>query len=215
MTKRYSFDKAMMLERSNFILEKQIEQMRFKLFILEEQKRQYEEYSTYLEETLSIYKADEKLFEDINLELPDGCFEIEEKKYEKEQTVAPVLIQKKDNYSKCFYCMREYGKTDGYVEDYTTHLIRCQSRKFMTNCYQNELVKCNLCHGAKVVFEEICLNVDAELYIVCNACNNKHKYDKNKCKKMRKHVKNHRKKSFSFICECTDNFVLKSKNKDE
>ena len=106
MTKRYSCHKCVSLEDANFFLKFQLEQMRFKYFILKKQKRQCEEYNTYLEEILSTYMAVEKEFEETRLNFTDGRRETEEKKSEKDDTLEPVLMRKNDTYWKCFWCLR-------------------------------------------------------------------------------------------------------------
>ena len=203
VTKRYSCDKAFTLERANFILRNQLEQMRFKLFILDEQKRQYEEYSSYLEETLSAYKAEEQIFEETSL----NCTETEEqeKKNEKDDTVESALKEKNDAYWRCFWCLREHGEKGGYRQDYPTHLVKCHGKRLVKDSYQNEAIKCNECYGIKVVFQP-CQDVSSKQKgPLCTACHSTLLY-KNK-NSLRKHVKNHQ-KWFSFICSCTDNFVL-------
>ena len=127
VTKRYSCDKGMMLEIANSILRNQLEQMRLKLFILDEQKRQYEEYSTYLEETLSTYKAEEQIIEETMLNFTDDT---DEKKNEKDDTVASVLTEKNDTYWRCFFCLREHGEKGVSIEDYSTHVLKCPKRTF-------------------------------------------------------------------------------------
>ena len=194
----------MMLERANFILQNQLEQMRFKLFILEEQKRQYEEYSSYLEETLSTYKAEEQIFEETSLNFTET--EEQEKKTEKDDTVASVSIEKNDAYWRCFFCLRELGEKGGYRQDYPTHLLKCHGKRLVKDSYQNEAMKCNACHGVRVVLEP-CTNVLSQTCARCNVCNHISVYNPNNEKTLRKHVKNHQ-KWFSFICSCTENFVL-------
>ena len=98
VTKQYSNDKGMTLERANLILKNQLEQMRFKFFILEEQKRQYEEYSIYLEETLSTYRAEERTFAETKLNFLDGTSETEEMQNEKDNSLTPVLTEKNNTY---------------------------------------------------------------------------------------------------------------------
>ena len=191
-----------MLERANFILRNQLEQMRFKLFILDEQKRQYEEYSTYLEETLSTYKAHENIFEETSLNFTDcrGETEEQEKKNEKYDTIASVSIEKDDAYWRCFYCLREHGENGGYRKDYSTHLLKCYGRKLL-----HESVKCSECYGIKVVFKP-CQDVSSKQKgPLCTACHGNLGYKNDNS--LRKHVKTHQ-KLFSFICSCTDNFVF-------
>ena len=209
VTKRCSYDKCVTLERANFILQNQLEQMRFKLFILDEQKRQYEEYSTYLEETLSTYKDEEKIFEETSLNFTDCRNETEEKgkKNEKDETVASVLIEKNQPYWRCFFCLIAHGEKGGHLYGYSTHLLKCHGKRFVEDCYQNESMKCNACHGVQVVFQQ-CLNASSNPSASCNVCNRKHRYNKDHEKTFRKHVETHQ-KLFSFICSCTDNFVFK------
>ena len=102
--------------------------MRFKLFIIEEQKRQYEEYSTHLEETLSTFKAEEKIFEETSLNCTDDT---DEKKNEIDDTVASPSIKKNDTYWRCFFCLREHGDKGVFIQDYSTHLMKCHKRTFI------------------------------------------------------------------------------------
>ena len=127
VTKRHSCNKFVTLERANFILQNQFEQMRFELFILDEQKRQYEEYSTHLEETLSTYKAVKKIFEETRLNCSDDT---DEKRTEIDDTVSSPSIKKNDTYWRCFWCLREHGGNGVFVQDYSTHVLKCPKRTF-------------------------------------------------------------------------------------
>ena len=211
VTKGHSYDKGMMLEIANSILRNKLEQMRFKLFILDEQKRQYEEYSTYLEETLSTCKAEEQIFEETSLNFTDCRNETgeKEKKNEKDDTVASVLIEKNDTYWRCVWCLRQHGEKGGFLQDFSTHLLKCHGKRFFEDCYQNESMKCNACHGVKVVFLS-CPNEYSKQGqgALCTVCHSKKGNITEKA--LRKHVKNHT-NFFSFICSCTDNYVFNVK----
>ena len=195
----------MTLERATIIRQNQLEEMRLKLFILEEQKRQYEEYSIYLEETLSTYRAEEKIFAETKLNFLDGTSETEEnEKKNEDDTLAPALIDKNNTYWKCFWCLTERGQNGRCSQDYTAHLKRCFKKKIFENCYQNELIKCNACYGVKVVFQSS-LNKNSETCAFCSLCRTLLGYKNNNS--LSKHMKGHQ-KSFSFLCSCTNNFVF-------
>ena len=184
-----------LLERENLVLKKQLQQKSFKLFIVDEQKRQLEEYSTYLEDIISAYKFEESMIEETRTECTQNTSVIEESKEEKNVS----LPEEKKNYWQCFWCLTKKNN-----KVYSTHTRGCYSKYIFRKCYQNESLKCSKCYGVKIVFEPS-QNVLSELCATCNVC----------CSKLRnltnttliKHVKNHH-KYFSFFCSCTEKILF-------
>jgi len=205
VTKRYSNDKGITLEKATIIRQNQLKQIRLKLFNLDKQKQHYEQYSIYLEETLSSYKEEEKIFAETKLNFTDGTNEIEEnEKMNEDDSLTPVLTEKNDTYWKCFWCLTERGQNRRCIHDYTTHLKKCFKRKLFEYFYQNHSLKCYKCCGVKVVFRS-CPTISSKESVFCTLCHS-HCPDKNN-NSLSKHMKDHQ-NSFSFLCSCTNNFVL-------
>lgn len=127
VTKRYSCENCLILEGAISMLEIKLEQIRLKLFIVDEQKRQYEEYSTHLEEILYTYKAGEEIFEETSL---NHTYNSNEKRNEIDETVSSLSVKNNDTYWRCFWCLREHGVNGVVIQDYSTHLLNCPKRTF-------------------------------------------------------------------------------------
>ena len=214
VTKKYSVNKAMRLERANFILRNQLKQMGLKIFLREEEIRQCEKYRTYLEETLCklAYGTWEK--EQTVAREEDFITEEEEEEEEEEprREYAPnpsvMEDQREENEDnwQCFWCLK---KKQNEKQDYSKHVKDCCfGKQIFMRCYQNESLKCSKCCGVKIVFEP-CENVLSEACVKCSACCNKLPLNK---KTLTKHIEKHN-EYFSFFCSCKENCAEDSNEK--
>jgi len=190
VTKRHSCNKCLLLEGVNFILRKQVEQKSWKLFTLNEQKRQMEQYCEYLEDIVNNTHSS-----------PETDLEKKSERHEGEnETVLmsetkEIPDEENDRYWKCFWCLKESG-TSGVL--YENHLENCRGRRVFERSYQQESLNCSECSGVKIEYQP-CLPVYATPFFLCKLC------DKKICRRrdIVKDVNNHYKYNL-IICSCED-----------